>query len=85
MAKLNPNDLKSRENCYIPLNANWVNLTTTISTAPDQTAVAPGSLIKTWKANGRNYFNYKLDHKSLNYYSFISAKYEVARKIFECK
>jgi ABC-2 type transport system permease protein len=80
MAKLNPNDLKSRESCYIPLSANWVDLNTTISTAPDQTAVAPGSLIKTWKANGRNYFNYKLDHQSLNFYSFISAKYEVARK-----
>jgi ABC-2 type transport system permease protein len=80
MAKLNPNDLKSRESCYIPLNANWVDLTTTISTAPDQTAVAPGSLIKSWKANGRNYFTYKLDHQSLNFYAFISAKYEVARK-----
>ncbi len=79
MAKLNPNDLKTRANPYINVSANWIDLTTTISTAPDQTAVAPGSLVKSWKANGRNYFTYKLDHQSLNFYSFISAKYEVAR------
>jgi ABC-2 type transport system permease protein len=79
-AKLNENDLEARSKTYITDDSNWVNLTTTISTAPDQTAIAPGSLIKTWKSNGRNYFTYKLDQKSLDFYSFISAKYEVARK-----
>jgi aminopeptidase N len=57
-----------------------VEVNTTISTAPDQIAVAPGSLIKSWKANGKKYFNYRLDQKSLDFYSFISAKYEVARE-----
>jgi ABC-2 type transport system permease protein len=80
MPKLNPADMKARSSCYVDFDADWVNLTTTISTAPDQTAVAPGSLVKTWKADGRNYFTYKLDHASLNFYSFISAKYEIARK-----
>jgi ABC-2 type transport system permease protein len=70
----------ARADQTFPTNADWVNLTTTISTAPDQTAVAPGSLIKSWTANGRKYFKYKLDHQSLNFYSFISARYEVARK-----
>jgi len=53
---------------------------TVISTSADQTAVAPGSLIRQWKQNGRNYYEYKLDHESLNFYSFISARYEVARE-----
>ena len=78
--KLNPNNFIARAGTYITDDSDWVNLSTTISTAPDQTAIAPGSLIKSWKANGRNYFTYKLDQKSLNFYSFISAKYEVARK-----
>ncbi|MFZ4523947.1 MAG: M1 family aminopeptidase, partial [Bacteroidales bacterium] len=39
-----------------------------------------GSLVKTWEAGGRKYFNYHLDQKSLNFFSFISAGYEVARK-----
>lgn len=80
MPKLNTNDLESRSKNYIAKDADWVILTTTISTAPNQTAVAPGSLIKTWKANGRIYFRYKLDQKSLNFYSFLSARYEVARQ-----
>jgi ABC-2 type transport system permease protein len=59
-----------------------VDVETTISTSDDQIAIAPGSLIKDWKADGRHYFQYKLDHKSWNFYSFISAKYEVARRKF---
>ena len=80
MPKLNQSNLKDRSQTYVTDNANWVEVTTTISTAPDQTAVVPGSLLKSWKSNGRNYFKYKLDQKSLNFYSFISAKYKVARK-----
>jgi ABC-type transport system involved in multi-copper enzyme maturation permease subunit len=80
MAKLDENNLTARANTYLGNDSDWVQVNTTISTTPDQTAIAPGSLIKTWEVNGRKYFNYKLDQKSLNFYSFISAKYEVARK-----
>jgi ABC-type transport system involved in multi-copper enzyme maturation permease subunit len=67
-------------NTYISNNSDWVNVDTVISTTPDQIAVAPGSLEKEWTENGRRYFHYKLDHVSLNFYSFISARYEVARE-----
>ncbi len=60
--------------------ADWVNVETIISTASDQIAVAPGSLLKEWEENGRRYFHYKVDHPSQNFYSFISARFEVARK-----
>lgn len=80
MPKLNENDLATRANTYISHDADWVEVNTTISTAPDQIAIAPGSLIKSWEADGKRYFNYKLDQKSLDFYSFISARYEVARK-----
>jgi hypothetical protein len=80
MAKLNENDLRTRANNYLTDDADWVEVTTTISTSPDQIAIAPGSLLKSWEANGRKYFTYKLDQKSLDFYSFISARYEVARK-----
>ncbi|RZJ69506.1 M1 family aminopeptidase [Flavobacterium sp.] len=79
-AKLDDNDLKARDNTYIGNDSDWVNVTTTISTSENQIAVAPGSLKKEWKANGKRYFKYQLDHKALNFYSFISADYEVARK-----
>ena len=60
--------------------ADWVNVETYISTSEDQTAIAPGSLISKTTENGRNKYHYKVDHPSQNFYSFISAEYEVARK-----
>jgi aminopeptidase N len=53
---------------------------TVISTSADQLAIAPGSLTREWQENGRRYFEYKLDHQSLNFSNFMSARYEVARE-----
>jgi ABC-2 type transport system permease protein len=66
-------------NSYISNNSDWVNVDTVISTSADQIAVAPGSLIRQWQQDGRNYYEYKLDHFALNFYSFISARYTVER------
>lgn len=63
--------------------ADWVNAETVISTSADQMAVAPGSLIKKWTKDNRNYYHYKLDHPSAYFYNFMSARYEVARSKFK--
>lgn len=47
-----------------------------ISTIANQTALAPGSLIKEWEEGGRNYFYYKTDQPMANFYSIVSADYE---------
>jgi hypothetical protein len=60
--------------------ADWVDISTTISTSSDQIAVSPGTLEKQWTENERTYFHYINDHVSLNFTNFMSAKYEVARK-----
>lgn len=65
---------------YLSNNSDWVSVRTVISTSPDQIAVAPGSLLREWNENGRRYFEYQLDHDSMNFYSFISARYQVARE-----
>ncbi len=80
MPLLNEADSVARRNNYVIQDADWVMVHTTISTAGDQVAVAPGSLLRSWKEGDRAYFEYQLDQPSLNFYSFISAKYEVARK-----
>lgn len=80
MPALNRDDLANRQDAYIAMNADLVNLETTISTSSDQMAIAPGSLLKSWQANNRNYYTYKLDHPSANFSAFISAKYEVAKR-----
>ena len=68
-----------REN-YLGGHADWVDVDTVISTSPDQIAIAPGSLVREWRENGRRYFEYKLDHPSLAFISFLSARYEVRRE-----
>ena len=58
-------------------SADYINFETVISTSGDQIALAPGSLLKKWEENGRNYYHYKVDHPSQHFYSFVSGKYEV--------
>ncbi len=62
--------------------SDYIDVETVISTSNNQMAIAPGSLIKEWKENGRNYYHYKVDHASQNFYSFISARFEVAKRNF---
>jgi len=80
MPSLEQNNLELRGNNYISTDADWVTIKSVISTANDQIAVAPGSLIREWTEGKRRYFKYELDHPSLNFYSFISARYKVARE-----
>ena len=60
--------------------SDYINVETIISTSANQIAIAPGSMVKEWQENGRNYYHYKVDHPSQNFYSFISADYEVAKR-----
>lgn len=73
------NDPEGRMNTYISHDADWIDFECTLSTSGDQTAIAPGYLQKQWQQDGRNYFHYKMDCKILNFYSFLSARYEVKR------
>jgi hypothetical protein len=76
---LNRLDSLHRRDAYIGINSDWVNVETVIRTAPDQIALGPGALVREWEENGRRCFQYKLDHASFNFYSFLSARFEVAR------
>ncbi|WP_338872939.1 M1 family aminopeptidase [Spirosoma sp. SC4-14] len=65
-------------------DADWVTFQGTISTTPDQVAVMPGQLQKTWVQKGpdgkpRKYFRYKLPGFSDYFFSMCSAKYGIKR------
>ncbi|GGG33290.1 M1 family aminopeptidase [Bizionia arctica] len=60
--------------------SDFINVETFISTVKEQTAIAPGSLIKKWEENSRNYYHYKTDTPSLNFYSFMSADYQIKKR-----
>jgi ABC-2 type transport system permease protein len=74
-----PMDSIARRNTYISNDSDWITFETTVSTAADQTAIAPGYLTKKWTKDGRNYFHYKMDRPMLNFYAFNSARYEVKK------
>lgn len=63
--------------------ASWIDFEAVVSTSPDQIAIAPGYLQKEWVENGRRYFHYKMDQKILNFYAFLSGRYEVRRDQWE--
>ena len=75
-------DESARANTYISNDADWISFDTTVSTAADQIAVAPGYLQKEWMANGRHYFHYTMtqggmDQPMLPFFSYLSARYAV--------
>ena len=63
-------------------DADFITFDATVSTVPDQIAIAPGYLQKEWSENGRRYFHYKMDSKIMNFYSFLSARYEVKKEVY---
>lgn len=73
----------ARDRNYIGGYSDWIDFEATLSTSIDQIAIAPGYLIKEWKEKGRRYFNYKMDAKMLNFYSFLSAEYDVMKENYK--
>lgn len=74
-----PMDSTARMNNYISSDADWIDFETTISTSPEQIAIAPGYLQDEWEEDGRRYFHYEMDSTMVNFYSFISAEFDVVR------
>lgn len=72
-------DVAARQYNSVSFDADWINFDATVSTSPDQIAIAPGYLQKEWVENGRDYFHYKMDAPMLNIYSIQSARYAVRR------
>lgn len=50
-----------------------------MGTEMGQTAVVPGNLQKEWIENGRHYFHYKINSQMSNFYTMLSAEYELTK------
>ena len=68
-----------RDTNYLTQHADWIDFRATIGTSRDQIALAPGYLQREWEQNGRRYFEYAMDAPILDFYSFVSARWEVRR------
>ena len=76
-------------NLFTP-HSDWISYRTTVSTSDNdsegkpQTAISPGYLTRDWHENGRHYFTYDMgDVKTLDFYSFVSARYDVKREMYQ--
>lgn len=67
-------------NTYLSNSSDWVRVEATFSTDADQIAIAPGTLVSDKTNGNRRTFHYRLEDPVLNFYSFISARYEVKRE-----
>ena len=61
------------------MDADLVDFDTTVSTSADQTAIAPGTLQRSWQKDGRRYFHYRMDRPVLPFFSFQSGTWQVRR------
>jgi hypothetical protein len=72
-------DEPARMHNYLSSEADWVHFETTVSTSPDQIALAPGYLQREWTENGRRHFQYSMDAPIFNFFAYLSARYAVER------
>ncbi|MEO8779583.1 MAG: M1 family aminopeptidase [Rhodanobacter sp.] len=72
-------DVAGHANNLISCDADWVHFEATLSTSADQIALAPGYLQKEWSEGDRRHFHYVQDTPILDFFSFQSARYQVAR------
>lgn len=64
-------------------DADFVSFDATVSTDPDQIAMAPGYLAKEWTANGRRYFRYVMDSPMPNFFAVLSARWTVTKAMWD--
>ena len=72
-------DPKELVNAISSGDSDGIQFEIILGTDESQTAIAPGNLIKEWKENDRSYFHYKMDIQMINFYSIVSAEYEVKK------
>lgn len=66
-------------------NNDFITLDMTISTSGNQTALGVGELIKSWKRQNRNYFQYKTDDPIPFRFGLSSAQYAVKKENYKGK
>ena len=78
----NYDDEEGNQNGLLGSDADWVDFEVLMSTDEDQIAMAPGYLQKEWLDNGRKYFHYKMDKPILNFFTFVSARYDILKEVY---
>ncbi len=76
---LDPDNLTARRNHKDSTDSDLVTMETIISTESDHVAIAPGTLLRSWNQQNRQYFHYRLDPPTPKAPMVLSARLRVAR------
>ena len=68
---------------YIGGDSDWIQLSMTVRTAPDQLALAPGKLTREWQENGRRCFRYESNHVVRYFWAVVSGKYMIKKSTYK--
>lgn len=77
--KAGQKDENELKNARSGSDSDGINFEMIVSTSKDQTALVPGNLLREWTENNRNYFHYKMEVPIINFYSIVSAVYELKK------
>ena len=72
-------DINELINARSGSDSDGIHFEMIIGTSKEQTALVPGDLLKQWEVNNRNYFHYKMNIPMINFYSIVSATYEIKK------
>ena len=76
-------DEAARANTYLTDDADWIQFSTSICTAPEQVALAPGKLVREYTRDGRRCFDYAMDRPMLNFHAWLSGEWDVTRGAYK--
>jgi aminopeptidase N len=71
--------MAARQHNDLARDADWIEFDTTVSTSPDQIAIAPGDLRREWTTGGRRYFHYVAARPIPKFFAYLSGRYTVRR------
>lgn len=77
--KAEPEDINELVNARSGSDSDGIHFEMIIGTSEDQTALVPGNLLRKWTEKNRNYFHYKMEKLMINFYSIVSAEYEIEK------
>lgn len=73
------NNINELVNARSGSDSDGISFEMIIGTSIDQTALVPGDVLKQWTDNNRNYFHYKMNMPMINFYSIVSAVYDIKK------
>lgn len=76
-------DQAARASTYLTDDADWIAFKTTVCTAPDQIALAPGLLQREYRRDGRRCFDYAMQQPMLNFHATLSARWAVKKSVYK--